>query len=178
MTFSPDEMRKDETFVWVKGYEGKYQISNLGAVISFCKSTVPKRLSEHIFRGYKFVNLFRDTKMKTIKIHRLVALHFVEGHSPELGVNHKDGNKLNNHFSNLEWITNRENSIHAWKHGLCGKCVEATRKPVVGTHCKTGEKIFFESASAAGRSGFCDKSISKCLVGRHKTHKGYYWGET
>ena len=64
--------------------------------------------------GYKVVTLDK----KAVYIHRLVAQYYVDGYSPELTVNHKDGNKLNNNPNNLEWITNEENLKHAWETGL------------------------------------------------------------
>jgi elongation factor P hydroxylase len=51
-------------------------------------------------------------------VHRLIARAFVPGYSPELSVNHMNGNKLDNRPENLEWMTLAENSAHAWKTGL------------------------------------------------------------
>ena len=53
-----------------------------------------------------------------ISLHRLVAELYCEGYSPDLDVNHKDGNKLNNHYTNLEWCTRSENCQHAYDNNL------------------------------------------------------------
>lgn len=65
--------------------------------------------------GYLRVCLISKKSRKFISIHRLVAMIYCKGFSPELVVNHKDGNRLNNHWCNLEWITPLENERHARK---------------------------------------------------------------
>jgi len=68
--------------------------------------------------GYKVVNITSIDGNKVLEyIHRLVARAFVEG-DQTLTVNHKDGDKLNNHYTNLEWISNEDNLKHAWETGL------------------------------------------------------------
>lgn len=69
--------------------------------------------------GYLQVSLTIDKKLIRYKVHRLVALLFLEENiENKLTVNHKDGNKLNNHYSNLEWATFKENNQHAIDNGL------------------------------------------------------------
>ncbi len=104
-------MKKDkETWKDVKGYEGKYQISNLGRVKSFHGKK--ERILKHANTfGYDFVGLYKNGNMVAFKIHRLVAEHFVENANPNefKVVNHIDENKTNNHFKNLEWCTGSKN---------------------------------------------------------------------
>lgn len=69
--------------------------------------------------GYEVVSLRSKDGVTTSYIHILVAKAFVEGYFAGAAVNHKDGNKRNNHKSNLEWITKVDNVKHAWKSGLC-----------------------------------------------------------
>ena len=74
-----------------------------------------KQLKTQIFHGYNVINLYKDGHQKSNFVHRLVALTFLgEPSSPDLVVNHKDGNKLNNIPENLEWITQEENMHHYW----------------------------------------------------------------
>jgi hypothetical protein len=68
--------------------------------------------------GYLRVSMNLTGKQKEYFVHRLVATHFVENPNKLLVVNHKDGNKRNNHFSNLEWVTSSENNKHAFATGL------------------------------------------------------------
>ena len=61
------------------------------------------------------VNFIIDGKRKGFSVHTLVARAFCDGYKKGLIVNHIDGNKLNNYYKNLEWVTYKENSIHATK---------------------------------------------------------------
>ena len=112
-----------EIFKDVPNYEGRYQISNLGRVKSLPKEWVngfggvnshngkilKLSLGSH---GYLHVNLCNEGKMKTIQIHQLVAITFLNhercGH--KLVVDHKDNNPLNNRLENLQLLSNRENT--------------------------------------------------------------------
>lgn len=69
-------------------------------------------------RGYLFVQISRNKKDTRFFVHRLVASAYCSGFAPGLTVNHIDGNKLNNHASNLEWVTKKENLRHAHSTGL------------------------------------------------------------
>ena len=68
--------------------------------------------------GYKCVLLSRNGKTIYTSIHRLVAMTFLSNPQNKPMVNHKDGNKANNHVSNLEWCTHKENEKHALINGL------------------------------------------------------------
>ena len=75
-------------------------------------------LKPWLVNGYWVIGL--GAKFR-ISIHRLVAEVYCEGYSPELDVNHKDGNKLNNHYTNLEWCTRSHNIQHSYDNGLSKK---------------------------------------------------------
>jgi hypothetical protein len=91
-------------------YENLYQISNFGNVRN---KRFLQILKQGINRsGYFEIYLSKNSKQKTLKIHRLVALHFIDNLRNLEFVNHIDGNKLNNHYSNLEWVSRRENNCH------------------------------------------------------------------
>lgn len=117
-----------EVEIWkdIDGYSGKYQISNFGNVKSLDRVDKLGRKKTGINRkiskeqdGYSYINLIGDdSKTKSYFIHRLVAGAFEIGGSEKIQINHIDGNKNNNHVSNLEWVTASENSIHALKTGL------------------------------------------------------------
>lgn len=100
--------------IWkdIKGFEGIYQVSNLGRVRNAKRLNI---LSPSKYQGYLRVNLStgKRGKYKTISIHRLVAMAFKDGYSEGLEVNHIDENPSNNHADNLEWITHAKNVIHA-----------------------------------------------------------------
>lgn len=117
--------------IWksIDGFDGYYEVSNMGK-IKTCKHSFirkdgkPFSVSEKIIKGNKDTKGYLQVELKkdgvrTIKfIHRLVAEAFIENEQNKEQVNHKDGNKLNNCVSNLEWVTCRENIHHAWKNKL------------------------------------------------------------
>lgn len=93
----------------IEGYEGLYQVSNLGRVKSLRDKNNKEReliLKPKIMRnGYLKVDLCKNGKQKTFTVHRLVATVFISNPKNFPVVNHKDENKLNNNVSNLEWCT-------------------------------------------------------------------------
>lgn len=103
-----------ELWVDIPRFEGLYQISNFGRVKSFKIVKSGKILSIKNKTGwYLSIVLKNRTFNRSEKIHRLVAFAFIENPNIYNVVNHKDGNKQNNHFQNLEWCTSKENVIHA-----------------------------------------------------------------
>lgn len=106
--------------IWrdIKNYEGDYQVSNSGNIKSFKKLNNIKILKPGISRGYYFVSLCKNGKVKNFRISRLVAIHFIPNPENKPQINHKNGIKIFNHTENLEWSTNGENQVHAYKIGL------------------------------------------------------------
>ena len=112
----------------IKGYEGLYQVSNLGNIKSIDRSIKrstslmklkSKPISQYVGnRGYPMVSLCINGKCKRYLVHRIVAIAFLPNPLNKAYVNHIDGNKQNSNLENLEWSTPTENSIHAHKHGL------------------------------------------------------------
>lgn len=123
--------------IWkdIQGYEGYYQISNFGNV----KNTKTNKIltGDTNSTGYRRVILYNPVK-KRFFIHRLVALHFCNGYSDDLVVNHIDGNKLNNHYKNLEWVTKSENDKHAFKLGLRTEHPCTFKKKILAFNKETG----------------------------------------
>jgi len=115
-------------------------------------------------------------------VHRLVAFEFCGGFEDGRVVNHKNGDRTDNRAANLEWVTQQENNLHAFRElgrrptslGVFGGD-HPTAKPVVGTNLKTGEQRVYRSGTDAEADGFSKHSISSCCTGRQKTHKGYSW---
>lgn len=106
-----------EIWLPIPDYEN-YHGSNFGRIKSF-KGSKQRILKPSITRyGYLQVFLSKKSKDKPFEIQRLVAQLFVPNPENKLEVNHKDGNKFNNHVSNLEWVTHSENMQHATRTGL------------------------------------------------------------
>ena len=117
-------MKNYEEWKDVEGYEGKYQVSNLGKIKSLIFSNrqatfeQEKILKPQKNRNYLQVSLSKNNKIKIINIHRLVAKAFIPNPNNFPQVNHKDGNKMNNNANNLEWCTCSQNIQHAYNNGL------------------------------------------------------------
>ncbi len=111
---------------FVTGFENKYAVTEYGDVFSVPRTDSKGRtqggryLKPRIDRyGYLKVGLTCDErKHKSFTVHRLVATAFIPNPDNKPHVNHKDGDKLNNHITNLEWCTAKENTMHGWENGL------------------------------------------------------------
>jgi len=118
----------DEIWKDISGYEGCYQVSNLGRVRSCDRYTSHKTGTQFVRgqllkpwmndKGYFYVQLHKDSKGKKEKVHRLVAFAFVDGFFEGSQVNHIDGVKINNQASNLEFCTASKNMYHSYSMGL------------------------------------------------------------
>ena len=124
--------------IWkdIPGYERLYEVSNLGGVRSL-RFDPPK----HIYQvttnsGYKQVKLSKYGKEKHFGVHRLVALVFVDGYQDGLEVNHKDLDKTNNMYTNLEWTTRSENQKHQYL--AYHKAYEVNTCPICGKEISKG----------------------------------------
>ena len=109
------------TEIWkdIQGYEGLYQVSNLGRVKSLTKRYKDVEcLKFYEWDGYKIVGLHKNRQRTAYRVHRLVALAFVPNEQGKPQVNHINGDKSDNRASNLEWCTGSENMKHAYSNGL------------------------------------------------------------
>lgn len=156
-------------------YDTRYEVSNLGNVRSKITNAI---LTPH--KGgtspYFMVSLhLGKSKTKSYLIHRLVAIHFIENPENKEQVNHKDGNKLNNSIDNLEWVTPKENMLHAFKNGLYKKYNNQTYKGKSGElHnrsmkllCSNGE--IYYGLSEAGRKLNLNTSTIGLAVKQNRT---------
>ena len=161
--------------VWkdIPGYEGLYQVSNYGNVrsLNYNRTGQIKELKQCFKNGYCFIPLRR----KNYYVHRLVAEAFLENLENKSEVNHIDGDKYNNHVSNLEWCTRSENEKHKHRIGLASdnlteEAREASRKAhMKSVRCITTGKEFNSVNDAADYYNVCRTSISFCLSGRYKS---------
>ena len=171
--------------IWkdIKGYEGLYQVSNLGRIkrVLF-KNNKTTIIKEKILKytvknnGYCKVNLYKNNKQKTYHIHRLVAEAFIPNRDNSLEINHKDGNKKNNCINNLEWITHKENIQHGVKTGLITNIDKA--KNVLQFDKSMNQIGQYNSVKEVARKlGYDATSIAGCCRSKKycKTAYGYIW---
>ncbi len=129
----PFFIMENQEEIWkdIVGYEGFYLVSNLGNVKSIDRYVKHNYgdLSRRIQKGitikltinsdkYYCVTLGKNGKHKTFTVHRLVAIAFLENTLNNNIINHKDGIKTNNHYTNLEWCTTQQNTQHATENNL------------------------------------------------------------
>ena len=174
----------EEQWKDIIGYEGLYEISNLGRVKSLIKY---KGTDERILKplknkkGYLQVILHKDKKIKNYVIHRLVALHFIPNDDlSKTQVNHKDENKENNNVNNLEWCDvaynnnygtrNERNSKSNINHPDMSKQIQQ-----YSLDGKTLIKTFPSMHEIQRTLGFCQSNISLCCNGKYKTAYNYIW---
>lgn len=165
----------------VVGYEGLYEVSNLGNVRSCEHFTnghhlMPRVLRQNLSNRYLYVKLYKNQTKRSLRVHRLVALAFVPNPDGKPQVNHIDGNRFNNSASNLEWCTSSENMVHAIETGLFKPSTERTKKKVLQLSMD-GEVIKeWSSLTEAAKSLKLQvPNISHCCSGRIRSTGGYKW---
>lgn len=168
----------------ISGFGGHYAVSADGNVFSNFKVGIKRLRPRYSQTGYARVYLCDGNGFKDeVLIHRLVAEAFIPNPEMKEEVNHKDGDKKNNSFENLEWVSRSENIRHSYRIGARRKQIESLRArnrircsiAIRGVCEKDGKVITYESISEAERDGFARSSIMKCLSGARKSHRGFRW---
>lgn len=162
--------------VWkdIEGYEGFYQVSNLGRIKSIPRNGTIKNskiLKQNVVGGYGQIALQKRGKIKYEKVHRLVAKMFISNQNNLPEVNHIDGNKLNNNVSNLEWVTTRDNQLHSVY--VLGN----NKFRIIEQYDKKGNfiKEWKQIVTASKELKINATSIVKCCRKKRKSAGGYVW---
>jgi hypothetical protein len=171
--------------VWkdIPEYEGLYKISSSGNVkclnYAGCagnvKNLCPSLLkNSHNKVGYMRIKLRKGTDGKAHMIARLVASSFVLNPENKPQVNHKDGNTLNNHYSNLEWVTPSENILHSWRCKTYG----GPRNDFGKKYCfKRVDSVYFYGTKRDfinhEEFGMTSKQVKNLISRRFKSQNGW-----
>lgn len=169
-----------ETEIWkdIVGYEGYYQVSENGKVKSSYGHNGKAILKTSINKkGYLSYTLTKNGQRKGFSCHRLVAIMFIPQGNHNLQVNHIDGDKNNNHFSNLEWCTCKENIHHAIHTGLRTANINLKSNSMFSKSDLVDiRKMFIDGFcnQVISRKYKCDHStISKIRKGHHYSNNDY-----
>lgn len=171
----------------IEGFEDitGYEVFEDGTVISY-KQKQPRRLNPYPnTKGYMLVDL--STKKRAVKVHRLIAIAFLDNPENKPQVNHIDGDKTNNNVNNLEWVTNGENVRHSYDNGLNIPIKTNDRYNYNKEHY-TSKKVqqvdfngnviaeyfsFAQAARAVGLKAYT--SIARAAKNENFTAKGFKW---
>ena len=188
LSFAWSEDLPGEVWEHIKGYEGLYEVSNMGRVRALDKISkhdykysknvdvpVDRRLLQPNFlkRGYALVTLCKDGVRKQITLHRLVALHFCEGYAEGLVVNHKDENPRNCQASNLEWCTQDYN--YHYGTGIERRAKNQQKRIAQYTADGNLIAIYASGKEASEKTGFHRACVSDWCRGTHSCKAGYIW---
>ena len=158
----------------VKGYEGLYQISDSGVVISSKTGKELKPWKNN--KGYQCIDLTKDGERKHVLLHRLVAENFVPNPNNHPIVLHLDNNKLNVSPENLQWGTYSENNTQAIRDGLNTIPRPDNKKDFIITDGKSIVPFYFHGLDTVIKMiGYGNEQIAHNLVHRHsKIKQGFY----
>ena len=175
-------MENFENEIWkdIKGFEGLYQVSNLGRVKSLKRFRKGKNgslapLKEKILKplithnGYYQVELYKNSIKKKYYVHRLVWIAFNGQIPEEYEINHLDERPVNNALSNLSLVTHKENINFGTRTEKCSKPV--LQFTIEGIFIKEYPSII----QAEREAGFDSQHICACCKGKRKTAGGYIW---
>lgn len=173
----------------VKGYEGLYEVSDLGRIKSLERNDarghkIKERIMKHKYcKGYATINLCKGGVKKTFRINQLVAIAFIPNPFKLPKVNHKDEKKLNNKAFNLEWCTQKYNNNYGTKierqkkntdyKALAEKLKTKNTKRVYQYSLELKLVQDWPSIRECCRHGYDRGALNRCFCRKVNTHKGY-----
>lgn len=167
------EKIKEEIWKDIEEYENLYQVSSIGRVksLNYNHTTGKDRIlkpAKDIY-GYLYVSLCKQGKIKTHRIHRLVAEAFIPNPNNFPQVNHKNEDKTNNYVSNLEWCDRKYNCNYGTRNK---RIAEKCSKQVL---CVETGKIYPSTHQVEKQLGFAHQNIVNACIGKRKTCGGFHW---
>ena len=171
-------MKNNEIWKDIEGYEGLYQVSNLGRVksIYYDKERILKPGKNT--KGYLQVHLCKNGERKEYTVHRLVAKVFISNPNNLPMINHKDENPSNNRVENLEWCSAKYNNNYGTRtQRVAEKMINGKLSKPVLQFTKNGEfiKEWKSTRDVQRNLGYDHGNISSCCTGRYKSAYGFNW---
>ena len=166
--------------MWHRIEETNYEVSNSGEIRNIKTGQLKKSRSGGTSIYLLSTIYLKGGKTKNYLVHRLVAKYFVHNPLNKEQVNHIDGNKLNNHYSNLEWVTPKENMAHAFASGLYKKFNNQVYKGKFGAQHNRSIKIecngiVYNGISEASRMTGVPISTISVAIKENRTCKGMHF---
>lgn len=187
--------------IWkdIPGYEGLYQVSNLGRVKSMEREVFSanyirhmpesiKKPQRHSNGNYRSIILSKGGKKTTRLLHRIVAEAFIPNPENKPEIDHIDGNPTNNRVDNLRWVFRKENNNFPLHRERISLSKRGSKSPQWGKFGKlhhnsipvvridtNGAVTEYECLMAAARDGFNINGVCNCCNGRANTHRGFRW---
>ena len=168
--FAPKKIMEE---IWkdIEGYEGLYQVSNMGRVRSLRRNIILK--SKRETNEYERVVLSTNNIPKLYSIHRLVAMAFIPNPNNYPIVNHKDEDRTNNRVDNLEWCTQKYNVNYGT--GIAKRARSQSKKVLQFKPDGTFVKEWKSINDIERITGYSSGHISRCCRNIRKTAYGYLW---
>ena len=174
---------ENESWKEIKGYDGRYQISNCGRIWNVATQQMMKPQLKKT--GYLQINLMKpNKKMVSERVHRLVALYFCDKPDGCNVVNHIDSNKTNNNANNLEWTTVSGNTKHCYEHNeqfrqqLHYNSIIGANKTILTLEVKDKDGflvgIYKDYQETAKVLGINEKTVRNIASGKFKTNRNGY----
>jgi hypothetical protein len=162
----------------IQNYEGLYQVSNLGRVKSFRRSTKLRCKDEYILKpflannGYAQVTLYNNTKKHKFLVHRLVACAFIPNPDNLPQINHKDEDRTNNVVENLEWCTAEYNNAYGTAKL---RAIDTVSKPIEQVTFDGKVIAVYRSTRIASEILKINTGTLRAAVIKHSQFNGYFW---
>lgn len=174
------QLKTSDEFIPIPFAEG-YGVSEAGLVINFKTGNITKGCKSG--RGYLHFAFQKNNVRTAYKVHKIVALLFIENPINYKEINHIDGDKHNNHVSNLEWCSRSHNVKHAFDAGLrngsmlgrYGKSHNLSKSIFQFTKDGVFVKEWENAMEVQRETGFDDGSIGQCCKGVYKQSNGFVW---
>lgn len=168
-----NDKTNNESYLPIQGYEGLYEVSNLGNVRSLPGGRRLGIVLKQIIRitRYRFVFLCKNGMTKSFAVHRLVGKAFIPNPDNKPMINHIDNDPSNNKVSNLEWVTSKENMHHAMKQDRMNRSRGENHYLSRRTHCPRNHPYNEENTYIMPEGGRSCRECRRTIYDKRRVRK-------